>query len=107
MTSRYSTRRAVALPLSQSRSVAKAKVILAIGQSQVALAKALQVSPPAISRMERHTDIYIATLRSQIESMGGQLQMIVRFPEGSVKLSNFIDLDNESQQADDPSFSLG
>lgn len=57
--------------------------------------------------MERYTDIYLATLRRHIEEMGGQLQMIVRFPEGSVRLNNFIDLENEAYQPDETSLSFG
>ncbi len=107
MTSKYSTRRINGLPLSQARAEARAKVLLAISQSQQSLAQVLQVPVTAISRMERHTDIYIATLRSRIEAMGGQLQVLVRFPEGSVKLSNFIDLDNDGHPDDEPSRYVG
>jgi hypothetical protein len=34
----------------------------------------------------------ISTLRSHIEAMGGQLDVIARFPDGAVKISNFGDL---------------
>lgn len=107
MTNKYSTRRPNGLPLSQARAEARAKVILAIGQSQHSLSQVLKVPAAAISRMERHTDIYVSTLRSHIEAMGGQLQVVVRFPEGSVKLSNFIDLDSEGQSDDEPSRFVG
>jgi hypothetical protein len=106
MTSRFTTRRAKAVPLSQARAEARAKVMLAIGQTHVALAEALQVSPLVIGKMERHTDIYIATLRQHVEAMGGQLQVIVSFPDGAVKLSNFIDLDNDGLPADEPRVAL-
>ena len=33
-----------------------------------------------------------ATLRSYIEAMGGQLDVIARFPEGSVRINTFSDL---------------
>jgi len=42
--------------------------------------------------MERRTDIYLSTLRSHIEAMGGQLDVIARFPDGAVKISNFAEL---------------
>ena len=38
--------------------------------------------------------MYISTLRSHIEAMGGQLEVIARFPDGSVKISNFSDIDS-------------
>lgn len=37
--------------------------------------------------------MYISTLRSHIEAMGGQLEVVAKFPDGSVKISNFSDLD--------------
>lgn len=42
--------------------------------------------------------MYISTLRSHIEAMGGQLEVIARFPDGSVKISNFADLENDALQ---------
>jgi hypothetical protein len=38
--------------------------------------------------------MYLSTLRSHIEAMGGELEIIARFPDGSVKISNFSDLGN-------------
>jgi len=32
--------------------------------------------------------------RSHIEAMGGQLDVVARFPDGAVKISNFSDLDS-------------
>ena len=36
--------------------------------------------------------MYLSTLRSHIEAMGGELDVIARFPDGSVKINNFTDL---------------
>jgi hypothetical protein len=37
--------------------------------------------------------MYISTLRSHVEAMGGgQLEVIAKFPDGNVKISNFSDL---------------
>ena len=63
------------------------------GLSQKALSEVLHVQQPAIAKMEKRTDMYISTLRSHIEAMGGQLEVIARFPDGAVKISNFADLD--------------
>ena len=62
------------------------------GLSQKALADILHVQQPAIAKLERRTDMYISTLRSHIEAMGGQLEVVARFPDGAVKISNFSDL---------------
>jgi hypothetical protein len=102
MTSKYSIRRPKPLPPSQARAEARARIVLAISQAHQSLVRQLKMPPLAVAKMERHTDIYIATLRQHIEAMGGQLQVLVRFPEGSVKLHNFIDLDNEAHLGDEP-----
>jgi ribosome-binding protein aMBF1 (putative translation factor) len=62
------------------------------GLSQKKLAEALHIQQPAIAKMERRTDMYISTLRSHIEAMGGKLEVLASFPEGTVKINNFSDL---------------
>jgi predicted transcriptional regulator len=62
------------------------------GLSQKMLAEALHVKQPSIAKMERRTDMYLSTLRSHIEAMGGQLEIVARFPDGAVKITNFRDL---------------
>lgn len=59
------------------------------GLSQKALADILHVQQPSIAKLEKRTDMYLSTLRSHIEAMGGQLEIVARFPEGTVKISNF------------------
>jgi hypothetical protein len=53
------------------------------------LAGALGIQQPAVAKMEKRTDMYISTLRSHIEAMGGQLEITAHFPDGSVRISNF------------------
>jgi hypothetical protein len=36
--------------------------------------------------------MYVSTLRSHIEAMGGQLEVIARFPDGAVRIRNFSDI---------------
>ena len=52
----------------------------------------LQVQQPSIAKIEKRTDMYLSTLRSHIEAMGGELDVVARFPDGAVKVSNFSDL---------------
>jgi len=59
------------------------------GLSQKMLAEALHIQQPAIAKLEKRTDTYISTLRSHIEAMGGQLEIIAKFPDGDVKITNF------------------
>lgn len=62
------------------------------GLSQKMLAEVLHVQQPSIAKMEKRTDMYLSTLRSHIEAMGGELEVIARFPDGAVKISNFAEL---------------
>jgi predicted XRE-type DNA-binding protein len=62
------------------------------GLSQKMLAEALHVQQPSVAKLERRTDMYISTLRSHIEAMGGELEVIAKFPDGTVKINNFAEL---------------
>ena len=102
MTNKFSELRSRMSPESQARSAVKAQVMLAEmplnelrqarGLSQKMLADVLHVQQPSIAKMEKRTDMYLSTLRSHIEAMGGQLDVVARFPDGAVKISNFADL---------------
>jgi DNA-binding XRE family transcriptional regulator len=59
------------------------------GLSQKMLAEALHIQQPAIAKLEKRTDMYISTLRSHIEAMGGTLEIAAHFPDGTVKITNF------------------
>ncbi|MEI7954420.1 MAG: XRE family transcriptional regulator [Verrucomicrobiota bacterium] len=63
--------------------------------SQVKLAESLHVNQAAISKMEHRTDMYISTLRDYIRAMGGDLEIVANFPDGSVKISNFTTIESE------------
>lgn len=59
-------------------------------------ADVLQVQPPSITKPDKPTDMHIPKLRSHIEAMGGELEVVARFPEGTVKISNFVDFASSS-----------
>jgi DNA-binding XRE family transcriptional regulator len=61
--------------------------------TQVNLAKILNVNQGSVSKMEKRTDMYLSTLRSFVEAMGGQLQIKAVFPEGEVLIDQFESLD--------------
>jgi ribosome-binding protein aMBF1 (putative translation factor) len=63
------------------------------GLSQEALAKALGVKQSSVSKLERRTDMYISSLRSHIKAMGGELEIIARFPDGELKISDFSSIE--------------
>ncbi len=63
--------------------------------SQEQLAATLGEKQPSISRLEQRTDMYVSTLRRYIEAMGGQLDIVARFPEGEVSITQFGETDTE------------
>jgi DNA-binding XRE family transcriptional regulator len=58
--------------------------------TQESLAKVLGVKQSAISKIERRTDMYVSTLESVIEAMGGRLEIEAVFPEGKVKINQEV-----------------
>jgi len=62
-------------------------------QSQADLAARLHVHQPAIAKMERRTDMYVSNLRRFIAAMGGTLEIVAHFPEGSVTITNFSEVE--------------
>ena len=56
------------------------------------LSDVLHVQQPSIAKIEKRTDMYLSTLRSHFEAMGGELEVIPRFPDGVVKINNFSEL---------------
>jgi predicted transcriptional regulator len=66
--------------------------------SQEAVAKQLHINQAAVSKLERRTDMYLSTLRNYIEAMGGQLELIARFPNQVVRITQFEALDPEQQR---------
>ena len=60
--------------------------------SQEQLAASLHVKQASVSKLERRTDMYISTLRGFIKAMGGDLEIVARFPDGSVRINQFEEL---------------
>jgi DNA-binding XRE family transcriptional regulator len=71
------------LPLNELR---KARLM-----TQASLAAILQVNQGAVSKIEKRSDMYLSTLRSYVEAMGGSLDIRAVFPEGEVVLDQLGD----------------
>ena len=56
------------------------------------MAKTLKVNQPAVSKLEQRADVYVSSLRSYIQAVGGRLKIIAEFPEGEVTITNFSDI---------------
>lgn len=65
--------------------------------SQKLLAEVLNEQQRSIKKLEKRADMYLSTLRTHIQAMGGELEIVARFPYGSVSMSNFSDLENETE----------
>lgn len=70
--------------------------------TQQELADTLHVSQPAVAKLEQRADIYVSSLRSYIEAVGGTLRIVAEFPEGEVAISNFSQVreDDGAQPSD-------
>lgn len=66
-------------------------------RTQEDVAEKLHVKQAAVSKLERRADMYLSTLRSYIEAMGGELEIIARFPNQTVRINQFETLDPESR----------
>lgn len=65
--------------------------------TQGELAEQLHLEQPAISKLERRTDMYVSTLRKYVEAMGGELEIIAHFPEGDVRINQFHELEQQER----------
>lgn len=67
--------------------------------TQTMLAEVLDVPQRSVSNLEKQADTYLSALRTHIKNMGGELEITARFPEGSVNISKFSDLENETESS--------
>jgi DNA-binding XRE family transcriptional regulator len=63
---------------------------LAAQQTQVQMAAALGVRQDTISRLEKRSDMLLSTMRLYVESMGGQLELVAKFPDRPPVVINHI-----------------
>ncbi|RRR69202.1 MAG: helix-turn-helix domain-containing protein [Candidatus Viridilinea halotolerans] len=62
--------------------------------SQRMVGEVLHVNQATVSKIERRTDMYLSTLRSYIEALGGELNIVVQFPDRApVSIRQFGDLE--------------
>jgi hypothetical protein len=49
--------------------------------TQARVGRELKIGQDGVSRLEQRSDLLISTLRNYVEAMGGDLQLIARFPD--------------------------
>jgi transcriptional regulator with XRE-family HTH domain len=59
------------------------------GKSQRQLAEAIGIKQPSVSKLESQPDMQVSTLRRIVKALGGELEVIAKFPHGSVRLRQF------------------
>lgn len=70
--------------------------------TQSQLARALDTTQPGVSRIEHQTDLYLSTLRSYVEALGGTLELRAAFPDaGEVVLRVLDELDETEMERTD------
>ena len=60
--------------------------------TQTNLARVLKVNQAAISKLENRTDMYVGTLKSYVQAMGGELRIEAVFPDGKVLINQFEEI---------------
>src|SRR5271165_4418242 len=50
------------------------------GKAQADIATALKIKQPSVSKIEKQADMYLSTLRSYVEAVGGELELVVKLP---------------------------
>jgi DNA-binding XRE family transcriptional regulator len=77
------------------RSLRKARLL-----TQEKVAELLDIRQENVSRIEKRADLLISTLRDYVGSMGGELRLIVEFPDyPPIELSGFGEVEAEKSIA--------
>ena len=59
------------------------------GKTQVELAELLEVTQGAISQLEGRHDILLSRLAKYVRALGGDLELVARFPDSDVRITQF------------------
>ena len=68
----------------------------ALKLSQAELGATLGINQGSVAKIEKRADLYVSTLRRFIEAMGGELEIVARFPDHTVRIRNFSDLSEKA-----------
>ena len=72
-------------------------VVLTLAKNARVAQSAKKKCPPAVSKMERRTDMYVSTLHDLVKAIGGQLRITATFPEaGTIEIRQFHQSRNAS-----------
>ncbi len=69
------------------------------GKSQREIAAILGIKQPSLSKLEKQSDMQISTLRGIITALGGELEIVARFPSRSVRIKPFASTKRSRKRA--------
>ena len=61
----------------------------ALDITQIELAARLEIAQSNVSRLEHRNDMLVSTLREVVRALGGELELVARFPDGAVRIRPF------------------
>jgi hypothetical protein len=67
--------------------------------TQARLSKKLKIGQEGVSRIEKRSDLYISTLRSYVEGVGGKLKLVVELPDRAPVLLTGLGEDDTRKKA--------
>lgn len=67
--------------------------------TQTRLSKKLKIGQEGVSRIEKRTDLYLSTLRSYVEGVGGRLSLVVEFPDRPPVILTGLGEEQEAKKA--------
>jgi predicted transcriptional regulator len=66
--------------------------------SQEELASELKIGQASVAKLEKRTDMYVSTLRRFIEAMGGELDIVARFPDHTIPIKTFSQIKENGKE---------
>jgi transcriptional regulator with XRE-family HTH domain len=107
MAKKFGELRAKMSPERRARNEARAGELLAemplqelrraMDLSQERVAEILGLRQSSVSKIENEADMYVSTLRSYIEALGGSLVVTAKMPAGEVVIQNFDDIRRKTE----------
>lgn len=79
-----------ALRLDEEMDLAEVRRALKLSQEEIG--QMLQIGQGSVAKIEKRADMYVSTLRRFIQAMGGDLEIVARFPNRTIKITNFAEL---------------
>ncbi|MHC1790953.1 XRE family transcriptional regulator [Solidesulfovibrio sp.] len=88
--------RGKAVALRQEMDLAELRNAMQLSQEE--LASSLHIGQASVAKMEKRTDMYVSTLRRFIEAMGGELDIVARFPDHAIHITTFSQIREDSSE---------